>query len=145
MPFGRLATPGVIYSGSVAEGTLVTDRFGGAIRRSRAALLCLVILIAMVAAGFVPYTSTKSYTWTSEAIVGPGYPGPTTADHMPIVSAVVTGDCSGLFRHDSEYGARPLVRYTDRHLGSSAPLLPTNPCVIGKTQVCATSSSRSSR
>jgi hypothetical protein len=91
------------------------------------------MLIALVAAGFVPYTSSKSYTWASEAIVDPRYPGPTTADHMPIVSAVAMGDCSGLLRHDSEYGARPLVRYSDGHLGSSAPLLATSPCVIGKT------------
>jgi hypothetical protein len=54
---------------------------------------------------------------------------------MPIVTAVATGDCSGLFRHDSLYGARPLVRYSDGHLGSSLPLLPDNPCVIGKTPI----------
>ncbi len=95
-------------------------------------MLCLLILIALVAAGFVPYTSSKSYTWASEAIVDPSYPGPTTPDHMPIVNAVATGDCSGLLRHDSQFGARPVVRYRDGHLGSSLPLVPTNPCVIGK-------------
>ncbi len=96
-------------------------------------MLCLMILIALVAAGFAPYTSSKSYTWPSEALVDPSYPGPTTPDHMPIVSAVATGDCSGLLRHDSTFGARPLVRYSDGHLGSSVPFVPTNPCVTGKS------------
>ena len=96
-------------------------------------MVCLLILSALVAAGFVPYTSTRSYTWAEEAIVEPPYPGPTTPDHMPIVTGVATGDCAGLLRHDSQFGARPDVRYSDGHLGSSLPLIPTNPCVIGKT------------
>jgi len=52
---------------------------------------------------------------------------------MPIVTGVATGDCAGLFRHDSQFGARPLVRYSDGHMGSSLPFFPTNPCVFGKT------------